>query len=174
MCALFTALIAVGAYIRIPGPAVPFTLQTLFVMLAGVLLGPRLGVISALAYMLIGLLGIPIFTGGGGIGYVFRLSFGYIIGFVAAAYVTGRITARSDEPSLRLILIANGAGIMTVYAFGLAYYYLLSRFYFGQEVPLVPFFMNCFILTLPGDIVTCGIGAVLSHRLIPVARRTLN
>ena len=51
-CSLFTALIAVGAFIKIPVPVVPFTLQYLFTMLAGLILGPRLGTISVTAYML--------------------------------------------------------------------------------------------------------------------------
>lgn len=76
-CALFTALIAVGAFIKIPIPVVPFTLQYLFTMLAGILLGS----LSVLAYMILGLIGLPIFSEGGGIGYVFKPSFGYIIGF---------------------------------------------------------------------------------------------
>ena len=54
-CSLFTALIAVGAFIKIPVPVVPFTLQYLFTMLAGLILGPRLGTISVTAYMLLGL-----------------------------------------------------------------------------------------------------------------------
>lgn len=80
-CTLFTALIAVGAFIKIPIPVVPFTLQYLFTMLAGILLGSRLGSLSVLAYMILGLIGLPIFSEGGGIGYVFKPSFGYIIGF---------------------------------------------------------------------------------------------
>ena len=52
-CALFTALIAVGAFIKIPIPVVPFTLQYLFTMLAGILLGSRLGSLSVLAYMIL-------------------------------------------------------------------------------------------------------------------------
>lgn len=60
-CALFTALIAVGAFIKIPIPVVPFTLQYLFTMLAGILLGSRLGSLSVLAYMILGLIGLPIF-----------------------------------------------------------------------------------------------------------------
>ena len=58
-CSLFTALIAVGAFIKIPVPVVPFTLQYLFTMLAGLILGPRLGTISVTAYMLLGLAGFP-------------------------------------------------------------------------------------------------------------------
>lgn len=57
-CSLFTALIAVGAFIKIPVPVVPFTLQYLFTMLAGLLLGSRRGTISVVAYMLLGLAGL--------------------------------------------------------------------------------------------------------------------
>ena len=90
-CGLFTALIAVGAFIKIPVPVVPFTLQYLFTMLAGLLLGARRGSLSVFAYMVLGLAGLPIFTEGGGLWYVFKPSFGYIIGFCLGTYVTGRI-----------------------------------------------------------------------------------
>ena len=63
-CGLFTALIAAGAFIKIPVPVVPFTLQYLFTMLAGLFLGSRRGMISVVAYMLLGLAGLPIFFGG--------------------------------------------------------------------------------------------------------------
>ena len=89
-CSLFTALIAVGAFIKIPVPVVPFTLQYLFTMLAGLILGPRLGTISVTAYMLLGLAGLPIFTEGGGLWYVLKPSFGYIIGFCIGTYVHAR------------------------------------------------------------------------------------
>ena len=85
-CGLFTALIAVGAFIKIPIPVVPFTLQYLFTMLAGLLLGSRLGTVSVLSYMLLGLAGLPIFSEGGGLWYVFKPSFGYIIGFAVGTY----------------------------------------------------------------------------------------
>ena len=75
-CGLFTALIAVGAFIKIPVPVVPFTLQYLFTMMAGLLLGPKLGALSVTFYMLLGLAGLPIFSEGGGIWYIFKPSFG--------------------------------------------------------------------------------------------------
>ena len=71
LCSLFAALIAVGAFIKIPIPVVPFTLQVLFTTLAGLLLGPKLGAISVGIYLLIGLIGIPVFTQGGGPSYIF-------------------------------------------------------------------------------------------------------
>ena len=70
---MFAALIAVGAFIRIPIPYVPFTLQLFFTTLAGLLLGPKLGAASSLVYMITGLIGIPIFTEGGGPGYILSL-----------------------------------------------------------------------------------------------------
>ena len=69
MTALFTALIAAGAFIRIPVPVCPFTLQFLFTTLAGVLLGSRKGAAAVGVYVILGLAGLPIFTSGGGIGY---------------------------------------------------------------------------------------------------------
>ena len=64
LCAIFTALIAIGAFIRIPVPVVPFTLQFLFTTLAGVLLGSRLGATSVILYIVLGLLGVPVFAEG--------------------------------------------------------------------------------------------------------------
>lgn len=84
--ALFTALIAAGAFLRIPIPYVPFTLQFLFTTLAGVLLGGKLGAVSVACYVVLGLLGVPIFAEGGGLSYVFQPTFGYLIGFCAGAF----------------------------------------------------------------------------------------
>jgi biotin transport system substrate-specific component len=67
--ALFAALTAIGAFIKIPLPYVPFTLQVLFVFFAGSLLGSERGMQSQLVYVGIGLAGFPVFTQGGGIGY---------------------------------------------------------------------------------------------------------
>ena len=64
-CSLFTALIAVGAFIKIPIQVVPFTLQFLFTTLAGLLLGSKMGAVSVIAYMVLGLVGLPIFSEGG-------------------------------------------------------------------------------------------------------------
>ena len=84
-CGLFTALIAVGAFIRVPVPVCPFTLQLLFTTLAGLLLGARLGLVAVTVYLVLGLMGVPIFTEGGGPGYVLQPTFGYLIGFALGA-----------------------------------------------------------------------------------------
>ena len=121
LCAMFVALIAVGAFIKVPVPVVPFTLQFLFTMLAGLLLGPVNGALAVVVYIVLGLVGLPIFTQGGGPGYIFQPSFGYIIGFAVAAYVTGRIANEKSRPGYRRLLAADFSGLFIVYAFGMVY-----------------------------------------------------
>ena len=127
LCAMFVALIAVGAFIKVPVPVVPFTLQFLFTMLAGLLLGPVNGALAVVVYIVLGLVGLPIFTQGGGPGYIFQPSFGYIIGFAVAAYVTGRIANEKSHPGYRRLLAANFIGLFIVYAFGMVYYKYADR-----------------------------------------------
>lgn len=172
LCALFAALIAVGAFIRIPVPYLPFTLQTFFVMTAGLLLGKKLGALSAAIYLLLGLIGLPIFTEGGGLGYVLRPSFGFIIGFVVDAYITGAIAFKTPNPSNKRLLAACLAGSGAVYLCGLPYYYLMSHLYVGNNIGVWPLFLYCFILTAPGDIVKCIPAAIIAKRLRPVLRKS--
>ena len=77
LTALFAALTAIGAFLKIPTPWSSFTLQVFFVCMAGVLLGPKYGALSQLVYIALGLMGLPIFTAGGGLGYVFQPTFGF-------------------------------------------------------------------------------------------------
>ncbi|MCM1383678.1 MAG: biotin transporter BioY [Lachnoclostridium sp.] len=170
LCAMFVALIAVGAFIRIPIPVVPFTLQYLFTMLAGLLLGGKRGSLAVCVYILLGLLGLPVFAQGGGIGYVFRPSFGYIIGFAVGAFVTGVIANKKNRPSLGRLFAANFAGLGIVYFFGMVYYYLISNFYLNSPIGIWPLFLYCFLLAVPGDIFLCIAGAFLGKRLIPLRK----
>ncbi len=171
LCALFVALIAAGAWIKIPVPVVPFTLQTLFTMLAGLLLGGKWGGIAVCVYIVLGLAGLPIFAQGGGISYVLQPSFGYILGFAVGAFVTGVIANRKSRPSYRRLLAANFSGLGIIYLFGMVYYSLISNFYLGEPIGLWPLFLYCFLLTVPGDIVLCIAGAILGKRLIPLLRK---
>lgn len=101
MTALFVALIAVGAFIRVPLPNCPFTLQILFTTLAGMVLGSRLGAASVGIYIILGLVGVPIFTSGGGPSYILQPTFGYLIGFMVGAYAVGRIAETMDTLSFK-------------------------------------------------------------------------
>ena len=171
MCALFTALITAGAFIKIPVPVVPFTLQFLFTMLAGLLLGGRLGAVSTGVYTVLGLVGLPIFAEGGGIWYIFKPSFGYIIGFIIAAYVTGRLVEKMPELKFVKILAANFAGLLIVYAMGMVYYYVICNYVINTPIGFWPLFLYCFLMAVPGDILLCFLAAFLTKRIKPVYDR---
>ena len=129
LCAMFTALVAVGAFIQIPVPYMDyFTLQFFFVLLAGLILGGNKGAISVGCYVLLGLIGIPIFAAGGGIGYIFRPSFGYLVGFIASAFVTGKICEKL-KASYKNYLLACLAGFVVTYAIGIVYKFIILNFY---------------------------------------------
>lgn len=173
MCGMFMALIAIGAFIKIPIPVVPFTLQFLFTMLAGLLLGGKLGAISVLGYILLGLAGLPIFAEGGGIYYLLKPSFGYMIGFCIGSYVTGKIANKRQTPSLKRLLCANFIGLMIVYGIGMLYYYIICNFVLVTPIGIGTLFLYCFVLAVPGDIFLCVGSACLARRMIPLQRRII-
>lgn len=169
LMALFTALIAIGAFIKIPVPVVPFTLQFLFTTLAGLLLGSKIGGASVLVYIILGLLGLPIFASGGGPGYIFNPSFGYLIGFWLGAKVTGWLSQNTAD--FKKLLLANFSGLLAVYGCGMLYYYIIGNYIINQPIALWPLFLYCFLLAVPGDIFLCIAAALLGKKLIPVLRK---
>lgn len=170
-CGIFTTLIAAGAFIKIPVPVVPFTLQFLFTMLSGLLLGGRLGALSVAVYMALGLAGLPIFSEGGGFWYILKPSFGYIIGFCAASYVTGKMAEKMRNRTIAKYLLANFTGLLIVYGMGMAYYYFICNAVIHTPIGIWPLFLYCFILAVPGDICLCILAAFLAKRLRPVLPR---
>ena len=115
-CGMFASLMAVGAFIKIMIPIgiweVTFSLQFFFALLAGFLLGSRRGLAAVGCYLLIGLAGVPVFAHGGGLMYLMKPTFGFLIGFAAAAYVAGRIgdsaRKRIFEAPFRRVLGRDG------------------------------------------------------------------
>lgn len=166
-CALFTVLIALGAFIKVPVPVVPFTLQFLFTQMAGLLLGSKLGGLSVAVYAALGLLGLPLFAEGGGLWYIFKPSFGYILGFILGAYATGRLTEKNKDFSFTKTLMANFLGLFIVYALGMVYYYIISNFVIHTPIGLWPLFLYCFLLAVPGDICLCFLATYLTKKLKP-------
>jgi len=94
LCGLFIALITAGTFVRIPVGTDVYTLQFLATLLAGLVLGARLGAAAVGVYILLGLIGVPVFASGGGPGYVLQPTFGYLLGFVLQAYFCGRCSRR--------------------------------------------------------------------------------
>ena len=172
-CAMFTALVAAGAFLNIPLPGgIPISLQFLFTNLAGVLLGRKKGLTSILVYIILGLSGIPIFTAGGGIGYVLKPSFGYIIGFAAGAWLAGYIS-ESGKGTIMSYIWASLADMAVVFAIGLLYFYLLMAYYAGTPISAEKLFLTCFVPFAPADIVYCVLSGFLAKRLQPVLQKSL-
>ena len=126
LMALFAALTAVGAFITIPVPPVPFSLQIFFAILAGALLGSRRGAISVGVYVLLGLCGLPVFTKGAGLSYIFQPTFGYLAGFILGAWLCGKIVELRADKGMKTMLLACFAGAAADFAVGIVYFYLIQ------------------------------------------------
>lgn len=165
LCALFATWIAIGAWMKIPIPMIPFTLQFLFANLAGLLLGRKYGAFAVGLYVLIGLAGFPVFTGGGGISYVLQPTFGYLIGFIIGAWVAGAIVERAKVLTTKTWLMAGFSNLAVVYLFGFCYYYWIANFYLGTPIGFWLLVWFGVILAIPGDILLCLLSAPIAKRL---------
>lgn len=146
---LFVLLTALGAFVRIPLPwtPVPITLQTFFVLLAGLALGGTLGILSEACYLAIGALGVPLFAGAaGGLSILTGPTGGYLMAFPIAAWAAGWITGRDKRNWLRTTL-ALIAGLLVIYALGVTQLAVVLHFGWvkGVQIGVLPF--------LPGDAV---------------------
>lgn len=172
LCALFASLTAAGAFIRIPLPVVPFTLQYFFVALAGLLLGPVRGMTAQILFVAIGLCGFPVFANGGGPAYVFQPSFGYLLGFIAGAFVVGKCSEAMGSYSMRSVLISSVAGLATDYAIGAAYMYGILNFYLGRETGVLYVLWTGAAVFLPKDLALCVLTAFVCQNLVPALRKS--
>jgi biotin transport system substrate-specific component len=165
--ALMAALTAVGAYIAIPIGPVPIVLQNLFVMLAGLLLGGRWGVISIGVYLVAGAVGLPVFAGGtGGVGKFVGPTGGYLLGYVPAVFLIGMI---SEKGRGRVIVdvLAMVAGSAIVYAFGVPWLKVITGMSLSKAmaVGMLPF--------LIGDIIKIAAAVPIARALRPMIDGTV-
>jgi len=155
LVALFVVLTTVGGWIKIPMFPVPLTLQTFFVLLSGFVLGPVRGALTQALYLLLGLLGLPVFALGGGIGYLLQPTFGYLAGFIFAAGVTGWLFQQfrftNDNWSIVRAVIFNFTGLLLIYLTGVLYLYFNLKYLAGKPVELANLAVTGFLIFLPAD-----------------------
>ncbi|MEH6945031.1 biotin transporter BioY [Bacillus sp. JJ722] len=126
LTALFAAIIGLLAQVSIPIPPVPFTGQTLAVGLAATILGARYGTLSVLLYILLGIVGIPVFSSmTSGLGIVLGPTGGYIVGFIPAAFLTG-LYIEKTKLNFTNAMIANTIGMIVALVFGTVWLKLSS------------------------------------------------
>jgi biotin transport system substrate-specific component len=166
LASLMAALTSVGAYIHIPLGPVPIVLQNLFVLLAGLLLGPRWGAASIGVYVLVGACGLPVFAGGkGGLATLAGPTGGYLAGFVMGALVAGWIAHRGPR---RVVwdVVAVALGSLVIYACGIPWLKLVTAWSWDKalSVGLAPFVL--------GDAVKAIVAVMLSKALRPMMDRS--
>ena len=172
LTALFAALTAAGAFIRIPTGVSSFTLQVFFTCMAGLLLGPYWGAASQLIYVLLGLLGVPIFTEGGGLMYVAKPTFGFLLGLIPMAFLIGLLSRKIQVDRTHRIGsdIRLGAcclaGLASLYAIGLPYMY----FALGGAWSVGKTVVSGCLIFLPFDALKLLVASVLGVRLLPLLR----
>jgi biotin transport system substrate-specific component len=159
---LMAALTAAGAYIAIPIGPVPIVLQNLFVMLAGLLLGRRWGLISVSVYLVAGAVGLPVFAEGtGGLGKFIGPTGGYLVGFAAAAFLIGAISEKG-RGKVVVDVLAMIAGSLVIYLFGVAWLKVVTGMGLAKAVSIgmLPF--------LPGDAVKIVAALPIAKTLRPI------
>ena len=167
-----TALIALAAQVRVPFYPVPMTLQTLAVLMIGLAYGPRLGAATVLAYLAEGAAGLPVFTGGTASAAFVGPTAGFLLGFVAMAWIAGLAVGRSVLSMVGAALLASTA----LYVFGLAWPLGLASVLGIEagwaELPLnavlsgfmMPFLLGDAVKAILAALIVSGGMAVLRHR----------
>lgn len=178
VCGLFTALIAVGAFIKIVIPVgadtMNFTLQWLFVLLAGLLLGSKRAFRSVAVYLITGLIGFPIFARGGGPAYLLRPTFGFLLGFALAAWAIGFLCEKLRPAKSITWFFTTLAGFVLYYGMGILYFYLITHM-LASQTPVgigVIFGVYCLPTMLP-DLMLCVLAVMLAGRLRPAVSAAL-
>ena len=168
LCALFTALLAVGAQLSIPLPLdMRLTLQMPLVLLCGVVLGSKRAAVSTSAYLLAGLTGLPVFTNfSGGIAYVIKPTFGFIVSFIPAAFVIGLICEKAKKTSPLICFAAVSAGFVLIYVIGVLYHFFALMFWMNAPKGFLTLFLGAgYTLTLPKDFAAAILVSLIGARI---------
>jgi len=171
LISIFAALTAVGAFIKIPTPLVPFTLQFVFCAYSGIFLGARNGLYSQLLYVTIGLIGIPVFASGGGPAYILQPTFGFLLGFMACSYVIGLFSQHFSKITFPKIFSTVLLGLLFVYLFGVSYLYLIVNFYLQKQMTVIAAIMVGFLPYITSDFILSTLVALTAVRIIPILQK---
>lgn len=160
IAAMFVALIALGAFLSLPIGLVSITFQTLFVMLAGLILSRRSAVLTVFTYLLLGLIGLPIFSGGtGGLTILAKPSIGFLLGFFPLVLFSSFAQEKSLKQRVFYLLLGN----VVLYFFGFAYMYYYFRFLVEKPMAMIQILQIGVLPYLPGDIVKIALAVFLSQ-----------
>jgi len=160
---MVVALMAISAFIRIPLPIIPLTFQPLVAMLVPMVFGAVISFSGMCLYLIIGLMGIPIFAHGGGPAYVLNPTFGYLVGFVVSSFVIGFISEKHKH--FRGYLTGGALGLTIIYALGVLYLYLNINFIQNKNMELFTAIKIGFLIPIWFDILKLLVAAFLAVKL---------
>ena len=162
---IFIAFLIISAFINIPIGTIKITMQFLVANICALLLGKKWGTISLILYIVLGLLGLPIFSSGGGPAYVLQPSFGYMIGFVIGGFFAAWYREKRGKRNFSTYMVASIINMLimdiigTIYGAGIMYGYLHS------EMGAWAFFWAFLVPFIPIDIVKCVVGSLICSKL---------
>ena len=161
--ALFVALTAISAFIKIQLPFVPLTFQLIVAIASGIFLGPKFGPLSQAVYLVLGLIGVPIFADGGGIAYVLRPTFGYLVSLPLASFVSGALWKKQVAVKSMGIFL----GILSTYLIGVPYLWMIVNLVAKKPMSFENAIVAGFWPFIVKDIV---LGVVLFMVALPVSK----
>ena len=168
LSALFCTLICVGSFIRIPMPnMMPMTLQTFFVLLTGLVLPVKASALAIITYMALGLIGLPIFSGGGGLGYLLMPNFGFIIGFVLASVIMSVVAEKLKKCTFWRYFTISLLGVAIIYIIGILYFAFITNVYNKSDYSAIWFIQTVFLPFLPKEIICTILASISAYKIRP-------
>lgn len=159
LTALFAAILCVAAPFSIPVGPIPITLATFAIYLAAIVLGKKYGTLAVVIYILLGAVGLPVFSGfSGGFQKIVSATGGYIIGYIPCAFIVGAMCEYGENKKIYGIL-----GVIL----GTAVLYIIGTYWFmfvsGKELAYA--LGACILPFIPGDIIKLIVAVVVGYKL---------
>ncbi len=172
LVSMFAALACAGGLLLRFGGAgvVPYSILPFIALLSGVLLGSRLGALSMTVYLFTGLVGVPVFGSApyGGLTYFIKPSAGFLFGFIATAYITGKIVEKLGRRTLLTFIPACMAGLAVLYVIGLPYFYVIMNYFAGKAINVWGVLKLGFLPFIGFDLVKAVVASVIA---VPVTKQ---
>jgi biotin transport system substrate-specific component len=174
LSAFLAVLTTVGASLTIPLPLVPITLQSFFVLMSGLLLGPKYGPLSQALYLAMGLAGLPVFAGGtGGIQRVLSPSFGFLLGYPFVSWTVGVLSKWIPQERKKAVIgysFVCFAGTAVLYAIALPCFYFNMNYVTKAPTGVAKTLQVAFLPFVIGDSVKAVVAGYLACRIVPMLR----
>lgn len=166
---ILMCLLVASSIIKIPLGVISITFQTLVIFVIAMLLGYKWGSLTILCYLVVGLLGLPVFSKGGGFHYVLEPSFGYLVSFLIATFVIGLLV--KDNTSAKRMIVSCFIGLAIIYVLGLIYLFIIMKYHLQLTIDAYKFFLLYVLAPLPMDIISIFLAVIIVKRLNAIFKR---